>query len=179
MKPLKTEVVFSTPWFDVLGKTVRPDEAPYYSLRLPDYVAIVALTGDERVLAVRQYRPAVERHTIELPSGLIDPGESPEQTAARELLEETGYAAASVEVLGPMLTDNGRMTNRIWTCVAAGARRVEGRAPEDGIEVLLYSIPELYQATRAGEFDHSLHIAVVSLAALRGKLGPAARPGGA
>ncbi|HJT86251.1 MAG TPA: hypothetical protein VJ732_00305, partial [Bryobacteraceae bacterium] len=74
MKPLKTEVVFSTPWFDVLGKTVRPEEAPYYSLRLPDYTAIVAVTEDQRVLAVRQYRPAVERYTLELPSGLIDPG---------------------------------------------------------------------------------------------------------
>ena len=143
MKPLKTEVAFATPWFEVLAKTMKPGEAPYYSLRLPDYAAVVAITEDQRVLAVRQYRPAVERHTIELPSGLVDPGESPAEAARRELLEETGYEAAEVEVLGAMEPDTGRLGNRIWNCVATGVRRVEGRAPEEGIKVLTYILPEL------------------------------------
>jgi len=60
VKPLKTEVAFATPWFEVVGKTMDAEEAPYYSLRLPDYAAVVALTEDQRVLVVRQYRPAVE-----------------------------------------------------------------------------------------------------------------------
>jgi ADP-ribose pyrophosphatase len=77
MKPLKTEVVFATPWFQILGKTMRQGEEPYYSLKLPDYAAVVALTGDQRVLIVRQYRPALERETLELPSGIVDPGETP------------------------------------------------------------------------------------------------------
>jgi hypothetical protein len=41
VKPLKTDVAFATPWFEILAKTMQPDEAPYYSLRLPDYSAIV------------------------------------------------------------------------------------------------------------------------------------------
>jgi len=147
MKPLKTEVAFATPWFEVLAKTMKPGEAPYYSLRLPDYAAVVALTEDQRVLAVRQYRPAVERHTIELPSGVVDPGETPAEAARRELLEETGYEEAEVEVLGSMEPDTGRLGNRIWSCVATGVRRIEGRAPEEGIEVLTYSLPELARAT--------------------------------
>src|SRR5437763_401900 len=71
VKPLKVEVAFGTPWFQILGKTMREGEDPYYSLRLPDYAAVVALTEDQRVLIVRQYRPAVEHHTLELPSGLV------------------------------------------------------------------------------------------------------------
>src|SRR5690242_16473540 len=118
MQPLKTEVAFRTPWFEVVGKTMKAEEHPYYSLRLPDYSAIVAITTEQRVLAVRQYRPAVERYTIELPSGLVDPGETPGAAARRELLEETGYAADEVEVLGPMLPDCGRLGNQIWSCVA-------------------------------------------------------------
>ena len=78
MKPLKTEVAFATPWFQILGKTMRHGEAPYYSLKLPDYAAVVAVTEEQRVLIVRQYRPAVERDTLELPSGMVDPGETPE-----------------------------------------------------------------------------------------------------
>jgi ADP-ribose pyrophosphatase len=170
MKPLKTEVAFATPWFEVLAKTMKPGEAPYYSLRLPDYVAVVAITEDQRVLAVRQYRPAVERHTIELPSGLVDPGETPAEAGRRELLEETGYQAAEVEVLGPMEPDPGRLGNRIWSCVATGARRIAGCAPEEGIEVLTYSFPELARATAEGEFNHALHVAVLLVAMLRGKM---------
>ena len=48
MQPLKTEVAFATPWFEVLAKTMQPGEAPYYSLRLPDYAAVVAITEDQR-----------------------------------------------------------------------------------------------------------------------------------
>ena len=170
MKPLKTEIAFSTPWFELLAKTMRPDEAPYYSLRLPDYAAIVATTDDRRVLAVRQYRPALDRYTLELPSGIVDPGETPEAAARRELVEETGYEATDMEPLGAMTVDNGRLGNRIWHFLAEGVRPVEGRLPEEGVEVLSYSISGLQRAILAGEFDHALHIAGVWQAILRGKL---------
>lgn len=168
MKPLKTEVAFATPWFQILGKTMRVGEEPYYSLKLPDYAAAVALTGDERVLIVRQYRPAVERYTLELPSGIVDAGETPEETARRELLEETGYEAGEVEGLGGMEPDTGRLGNLIWGCVAKGVRRVEGRAPEEGIEVLTWSLEELAQAMVDGRFSHALHLAIVMMAVLKG-----------
>lgn len=170
MKPLKTEVAFATPWFQILAKTMKDGEAPYYSLRLPDYSSVVAITGDGRILAVRQYRPALERYTIELPSGIVDPGEHPGETARRELLEETGYQADSVEVLGPMEPDTGRLGNQIWGCVATGVRPVPGREPEAGIEVLLYSPADLARATSEGEFSHALHVAILLMAMLRGKL---------
>lgn len=170
MKPLKTEVAFATPWFEVVGKTMQPDEAPYYSLQLPDYSAVVALTDDQRVLIVRQYRPAVERYTLELPSGIIDPGEAPVDSACRELHEETGYGVARAEVLGPMYVDSGRMNNRIWACTATGARPIAGHVPEPGIEVLVWTIDELWRATRAGEFALSVHVSVLMHAVLAGKL---------
>ena len=98
MKPIKTEITYATPWFQIAGKTMREGEEPYYSLRLPDYAAVVAITAEERIVIVRQFRPAVERYTLELPSGLIDPGETPAEAARRELLEETGYEADDLEV---------------------------------------------------------------------------------
>ena len=168
MKPLKTEVAFATPWFQVLAKTMKPDEAPYYSLKLPDYASIVAVTEEGRVLIVRQYRPAVERYTLELPSGIVDPGEAPAESARRELLEETGYEAREVELLGGMEPDTGRLANRIWACFARGVRQVPGAIPEEGIEVETWTVEELVQATIDGRFDHALHVAIVWLADLRG-----------
>jgi 8-oxo-dGTP pyrophosphatase MutT (NUDIX family) len=163
-------VAFATPWFQVLGKTMRQGEEPYYSLKLPDYSAVVALTGDQRVLIVRQYRPAVEHDTLELPSGLVDPGEAPGETARRELLEETGYEAAEVQVLGAMEPDVGRLGNRIWACLAKDVRRAEGRAPEEGITVLAWTLEELAQAVVDGRFDHALHVAVLMIAVMKGGL---------
>ena len=170
MKPLKTEVAFATPWFEVLGKTMTEGEAPYYSLRLPDYAAVIAITDAQQVLIVRQYRPAVEHETLEFPSGLVDPGETPGAAAARELLEETGYEASEVDVLGSMETDVGRLCNRIWSCVAHPVRKVKGRQPEEGIAVLAWSFEELSRAAAEGRFNHALHMAVLMAAVLRGKV---------
>jgi ADP-ribose pyrophosphatase len=168
VKVLKTEVVFATAYFEILGKTMRPGEDPYYSLKLPDYASVVALTDDEQVLILRQYRPAVERYTLELPSGLVDPGETPEESARRELLEETGYQGSRWEKLGAMEPDTGRLGNRIWSFVARGAQPVEGRTPEEGLEVLTWPLDELSRAMADGRFDHALHVAVVMMAVLKG-----------
>ncbi len=165
MQPIDSKTVFSTPWFDVVAKTMRSGEPPYYSLRLPDYVGILAITEDQRVLMVRQYRPAVERFTIELPAGLVDPGESPAETARRELLEETGYHAEEMRVLGELTTDTGRMSNRIWACFAPGVRKAASYESESGIETLTYAMEELLEITKAGQFNLSLHVAIVMLAA--------------
>ncbi len=168
MKPLHSETVYSTPWFDVVAKTMCTDELPYYSLRLPDYVGILAITEDQRILIVRQYRPAVEQYTLEFPAGLMDLEETPAATSTRELLEETGYRADEMQVLGELTTDTGRHNNRIWACFARGVRKVTDYQPEAGLETMTYTNGELIQAVRAGQFNMSLHVAILLLAAAKG-----------
>src|SRR5687767_14179290 len=111
MQITKRSVVFESPWCRLLAQTL-PSGAPYYMLALPDYVAIVARTPGGRVLLVRQHRPVVDQDTIELPSGHVEAGETPEEAARRELLEETGMVAGEMELLGVMSPDVGRLLNR-------------------------------------------------------------------
>ena len=182
MKAIRREKVFETAWFDVVAKTVvttngdvsgadttSPQEnPPYYSLRLADYAAIVPLTESGELLLVRQYRPAVECYTLEIPSGLVDAGEDPAVTAERELLEETGYRAIALDFLGCVTTNPGRLENRMWCYFAKVAR--ERQEPEAGIELVLASLPEVAAWLRSGEFDTGLHMAPLLLAALQDKL---------
>src|SRR5687767_2719780 len=98
----KREIAFRTKWFQVEAKHTDADPEPFYSLKLPDYVAIVAYTAKGDVVLVRQYRPAIEGTTLELPSGLVDGADDAETTARRELQEETGYRIGELQHLGTL-----------------------------------------------------------------------------
>jgi ADP-ribose pyrophosphatase len=76
-------------------------------------VAMVALDAENNVLLVRQYRHAVGRELLEVPAGTVDEGETPEQTAPRELQEETGYTARKWELLARIYTSPGVITEAI------------------------------------------------------------------
>lgn len=161
--------VLATPWFRLVAKEVPALGADaYYALEIQDYVTVLARAVDGRYLAIRQFRPAVEAFTLELPSGCVDRGETPEAAARRELLEETGYEAGSLEVLGSLHTDTGRLSNRLW-CFWTPDARPAGRAVEAGIEPLKLSKEELLAAFRRGEIN-ALNAAVLAVALLAEKV---------
>src|SRR5688572_5872550 len=110
----RTETKVS-PWIRLVAKEVQfvPGQDPeiYHSLAQADYISIFAITRGGLIPIVKQYRPAVEAFTFELPAGLVDPGEDPKQTCLRELKEETGLSAESVVLLGSYYSDTGRHEN--------------------------------------------------------------------
>lgn len=101
-------------------------------------VGIVPITDDNEVVLIRQFRPPVNTHVIELPAGLCDPGETMEGAARRELIEETGYKAGAMRFLisGPM--SSGASSEILTVFVATGLTFVGvGRRDEtEDIEVL-------------------------------------------
>src|SRR5947208_17050747 len=105
---------FKTPWFELVGKRIGNSAALHYSISARDYVSVFAVTRQGTFPLVRQFRPAIEEVTIELPSGHVDEGETPEQAAARELHEETGYIANELILLGRLSPDTGRLSNGLW-----------------------------------------------------------------
>ena len=171
-KIAKREEVLRTPYFRLVGKHLAdaPAHDPFYALELPDYVSIVARTAGGEIVLVRQFRPAVEAVTLELPAGLVDAGGTPDQTAIRELKEETGFVADRVTLVGCLKPDTGRLGNRLWVYFAPDVVRDRAAVPESGMEVVVQTSAQLTRALADGTFDHALHVAALLLAVQLGHL---------
>jgi 8-oxo-dGTP pyrophosphatase MutT (NUDIX family) len=130
----------------------------FYELRFPDWVNVVALTDDEQVVLIRQFRAGTRSLTWEIPGGLVEPGEEPLAAARRELREETGYEAGEWRSLGAVLPNPAIQGNRCHTFLARGARRVgepqlEAAEDIDVVPTPLAAIPGL---VGDGTIDHTL-----------------------
>ena len=160
-----------SPWVEIIEREVAfakgaPSEL-YHAVGQQDYLAIVAVTPDGRIPIVRQYRPALERFTWELPAGMLDKGETPEACCKRELLEETGFPSKAVHALGAYAPCTARLSNRLHSFfVEAGAQTAH--KTETGIELKLVTPAELGGLILSGEFTLQLHIGALLLAGLRG-----------
>lgn len=135
----------------------------------PDWVNVLALTEQGQVLLVRQFRFGVWADTLEIPGGMAEPGEAVELAAARELEEETGYRAASIELLGVCHPNPAIQSNRTFSFVATGCKKVHDGRPDEGelIEVLLAERDELPHLVRAGRITHALVLTALLFDQLR------------
>jgi 8-oxo-dGTP pyrophosphatase MutT (NUDIX family) len=158
-------------WVDIIAREVEfaPGEPAqlYHAVGQLDYLAIVALTPDGRFPIVRQYRPALEAYTWELPAGLAEQGEDPAEGCRRELLEETGYPTRDIFPLGTAAACTGRLSNRIHSYFLQTGKRVADFAPEPGLTVELATPSELVGMIKSGEFVQQLHVGALLLAELR------------
>ena len=135
----------------------------FYSLAQRDYVTVFARTASGLIPVVRQYRPAIEAYTLELPAGLVEPGETPEETARRELKEETGLSALATRYLGAFNPDTGRLSNRIHL-VAIDAAEPAGNGETMGeLEVSFLTLDGIKDKIRSGAFTSMLQIGVLTV----------------
>lgn len=167
-KIVSAAVEYSTPWFDLVAKRIENHQEPYYALRMTDYVCVVALTENREMVLVRQYRAAVEQYTLELPAGHVESNRRPEEAARCELAEETGFTSPVFEHLGTLFSDTGRHENKMWCYLAAGVKKPPPDfVREEGVDVILVPLDDVFHLISRGEFNHALHLAALMLAALR------------
>ena len=135
----------------------------FYRIDAPDWVNVIPVTPDDEVVMVRQFRHGLREVTLEIPGGIVDPGEEPGVAAARELREETGYRAGRVRFLGAVNPNPAVFGNRVHSYLAEGCvpdGEIQNSATEE-THVELVPRAQIPARLRAGEIDHALVIAAL------------------
>src|ERR1700712_2303081 len=127
-KVLSSEYLYNEPWLTIRKeKCELPDGRimpAYYILEYPSWTSAFALTKDNKVVMVKQYRHGLGEISIELPGGVVDRGETTETAIARELLEETGYKFESYEYIGKISANPATTNNYMHMYIARGGEKV-------------------------------------------------------
>ena len=137
--------------------TIVPE---YFVVELPTSVCALAITEDNKVVMIKQYRHPIEQATLEIPGGFIDKDEDPKVAVTRELLEETGFSFPNVEYVGKVAANPGVLDNYTYLFLATGGKKitVQNLDNHEDIEVLLLPVEEVKAMLQRNEFIQALHV---------------------
>ena len=160
---LKREPVEDFKLFQIRRKQVRSprtgETREVQAIQFTDWVLILALTADEEVLMVRQYRHGIERVCLELPGGLVDAADdSAAMSAQRELLEETGYKANEIMLMGECFPQPAILSNKCFFYLAENVTRVQMQNLDAGedIEIINAPLKSIPAKIENKEIDHGM-----------------------
>ncbi len=147
------------------------NEHSFFFIDTADWVNIVPVTTDGDVVFIRQFRHGSQNITLEIPGGMVDPGEDPETAAVRECKEESGYRAGRIESLGVLNPNPALFQNKLHTYLALDCERAGeiANTSTEHTEVELVPMRDLPKLLQEGVIDHALVVATLwRLLALRG-----------
>lgn len=171
---LSEEVIVERRWLRLREQRVELPNGheidEYHVVDGPDWAAVLALTDAGEVVMVRQYRHGIGEGSLEMPAGIIEPGEPSLLAAQRELREETGYASESWHALSVVATEPARQSVRAHFFVAQGARLVGSSTPEqtEVLQTELFPARALGKMIDSREIVHGVQLGAILLAARRG-----------
>lgn len=132
---------------------------PYFVVELPESVTAMAVTADNQIVLISQYRHPIGMESIELPGGFIDPNENPEDAVRRELLEETGYSFKDVYHLGTTAANPGVLNGFTQLYLAIGGEKIKEQQLDDNeeINIMLKSFEEVALMLQQSRIVQSMH----------------------
>lgn len=160
---LGSRYIIQRPWATLRVDKLRMPNGnikdEYYVLEYPTWVNMVAITEQNTILFVKQYRHGAGAVMIELPAGVVEPDEDMTEAARRELLEETGYAFDTIEYICELYANPATSGNLTYTYLLRGGKKVQEQDLDQGedIEVLEMSIEEAKQFLFANKIGQALH----------------------
>lgn len=130
----------------------------FHRILSANWAQILPITSDGHAVLVKQYRHGIQRVTIEVPGGLVDPGEDPAVAAMRECFEETGYRAREALPLGVVTPNPALFTNRLFSFYATNVERQRAvqNTSTELTEPFLVRVSDLPRMLETGEIDHAL-----------------------
>jgi 8-oxo-dGTP pyrophosphatase MutT (NUDIX family) len=171
-RPVSRATTFTSRVFNVddcINET--PDGARqghYYSITAPDcaiVVPVITTPEGERFVMVRQWRHGIQRMSCEFPGGVVDPGESPETGAARELAEETGYHAGRIVHLADISVNAPLMSQvaHIYAALDLSGPHDRHLDKDEFVQVVLREPQEIVDQFGTGEYTHALMLSALRL----------------
>ena len=139
----------------------------------PEWVNIIPITPEGKVVLIRQFRSGIWSDTLEIPGGMVESGEEPIDAAKRELEEETGYRSGQVKLLGFVHPNPAIQPNRCFSYLAVDCEKVHQGKQDAGEDILieLFERAEVPRLILTGEITHALVLCAFHLEALRAKAG--------
>jgi ADP-ribose pyrophosphatase len=150
------------PWVSLVETKLSSDEQSYFHVKVPDYVFILAITPENEIPLVSQFRVPMNRYSLELPAGLIDVNESPRHAAIRELKEETGIENIGKLIELPKMTlDSGRIENLTHAFVALNVEKPTSISKLGELDTSWVTKNELLSLATSGKIDHMGQVALI------------------
>lgn len=136
----------------------RGTERDFVVIDSPDWVNVIALTPDRRIVLVRQFRFGTQDFSLEIPGGVMERGEEPVTAGLRELSEETGYSGAPARLLGSVHPNPAMQSNRCHFVLVTDARVTNPLAWDEDEEIQTTTMPvdEVFTLARTGRITHAL-----------------------
>lgn len=172
---LDSKLLISERWLQLREDRVRLGNGHeidrFHVIHGPDWASVLCITEASEVILVRQYRHGIAKPSLELPAGVIEPNESPEESARRELLEETGFASDDWVRIQSVSTEPARHTTQAHFFCARGARQVGKPTPEETevLDIVKVPLADLARLATDGSIVHGVHVGAI-LTALQLKL---------
>ena len=151
---------------EITAKSPRTkEEHPFIVLDGNDWINIIALTPEKKIVLVKQYRFGTSKSELEIPGGIIEKGEDPMEAGIRELKEETGYVGTKARYLGHIDPNPAFQTNKCHTILVEDCQKVDEQNldPGEDIQVEIVSTQKMENYINEGTIRHSLVISAFRL----------------